>query len=1229
LSVRRGILGLLVLFCGLIGALPSLAGTLAPGLVRQMDSQRENDVIKVLVVLRDQVDVSQLDQNLRASKADYSLRHETIVGQLQQLARSSQQDLLNTLGANKAAGDILGFTPHWLVNGIVVTGTVAAVRDLAARDDVLRVEADLVPELIAPVFSEIPTTKDAAGVGIAPGVVAIGARRVWDELGFDGTGVLVGIIDSGVDASHPAYGSRWQGNFGPPEQAWLDAAQLGHPTVPVDVQGHGTHVLGIVTGVADGDTIGVAPGAHWIATNGIQAASAIFDNSILASLEFMTDPDGDPTTTDDVPDVVNNSWGVNESFAGYLDCDSRWWDLIDNCEAAGVVLVWAAGNEGPIAGTVRSPADRAANPYNCFSVGSTSNHAPFLISDFSSRGPSGCGGVYAVKPEISAPGDTIYSALPGGGYIIRSGTSMSSPHVSGVVALMRQANPDVDVVTIKDILMNTAIDLGNAGQDNDYGHGRLDAYAAVQAVMSGLGTVSGTVTDGVTGLPIANALVRRDGAENLDYTDATGYYSLTLYAGASTFAASAFGYFDNSVSVTIPDGGTVNGDLVMAPQPTATISGTVRGPDQLPVAGATIMILDTPVPDLLSDASGFYSVDLPRSTGRTFDVRASAPGLGYEIQTVDLVANVTMDFELPELTWEDFESGGFFSYAWQFAGDFPWQIDINEAFEGTFSARSADVSNGQTSQMYLDYFVSADSDLSFWLQVSSEFGFDFLYFLLDGEIAGSWSGEVPWTQFVLTVPKGNHTFGWVYTKDDAISGGSDAAWIDLVEWPLTGVELFPELSVDAVSISPTLNPDSTSTVVLMISNTGGEDLAYSLTAAPLGQKKPVVKALRPDVPPRGDLAKGEKDLVPTAGIVATGSGGPDTFGYTWSDSDDPAGPAYEWVEISTLGSLAGTGDDMSLGAFDLGFPMTFYGQLFDTVRICTNGFLSFTSTSSPYVNPVLPSASLPNNVVAPFWDDLNPSAGGEIYYWADPAADRFVVQYQDVVRYNTTEAETFEVILNSNGSVIFQYREVSDTGHCTVGIENPDGSDGLTVLYNDNSYLHDGLAVQIVPPGFLPWVQVSPLAGIVQPGQSTPVSLVFDATDLDLGTHLALLNIASNDPNLPMMLVPLILTVEVASAAPDSELPRAVQLSGAVPNPFNPQTVIHYALPDRSPVSLRVHDVKGRLVRTLVEQSLPAGAHTSRWDGRDAQGRTVASGTYFVRLVAGAETRVKAMALVR
>ena len=128
--------------------------------------------------------------------------------------------------------------------------------------------------------------------------------------------------------------------------------------------------------------------------------------SILQAFEWAADPDGNPGTTDDVPCVVQNSWGTNGGL-GYPDCFSYWWTAIDNCEAAGVVVTWSAGNEGPSSGTLRSPADRATTPYDSFSVGSTSAYPPFNISSFSSRGPAGpnCGPEeLRIKPEIVAQG---------------------------------------------------------------------------------------------------------------------------------------------------------------------------------------------------------------------------------------------------------------------------------------------------------------------------------------------------------------------------------------------------------------------------------------------------------------------------------------------------------------------------------------------------------------------------------------------------------------------------------------------------------------------------------------------------------------------------------------------------------------------------------------------------------------------------------------------------------
>lgn len=359
---------LALMFVAFAGA--SYAGSVSPGLSSLMGTMKGGDEITVWIVLRDQVDVESMDRQLHALRTALPERHAEVVGELQERAASTQPSLLADLETMRLQGAVRGFTPHWLVNSVVVRTTVEEVPALAARPDVLVVEPNLVVELIQPVGE--PHSKGAdlrgGGIGITPGVVSVGARRVWEELGIDGTGAVVGILDTGVDGAHPALSDRWRGNFAPAAHCWFNAIGDGS-TTPTDTHYHGTHVMGTITGLAVNDTIGVAPGALWIASNVInQGTGSEFDNDVIASLEFMADPDGNPFTTDDVPDVVQNSWGVNEGFPGYFDCDSRWWTAIDNCEAAGVVITWSAGNEGPGGTSLRSPADRAASPYNVFSV---------------------------------------------------------------------------------------------------------------------------------------------------------------------------------------------------------------------------------------------------------------------------------------------------------------------------------------------------------------------------------------------------------------------------------------------------------------------------------------------------------------------------------------------------------------------------------------------------------------------------------------------------------------------------------------------------------------------------------------------------------------------------------------------------------------------------------------------------------------------------------------------
>jgi len=507
----------------------ALAGSFSPGLERLAAGRPGTEPMTVLLAMRRQAEVATLDAQLSQAGSSRARRHEAVVGLLRQEAAAGQEALLAELAGLKAAGKVEGFTPYWITSAVVVRAPLDVLRALAARPDVAVAEPDLVVELITPVPTEDKEERrpDDGQRTPEPGVTAVRAPEVWNDLGVNGTGALVGSIDTGVLGTHVALNTRWRGYNGahPVSECWLDAAGLNHST-PQDGHGHGTHTVGTMVGGAPGLEVGVAPGAQWIATNCINMGTGTaFDNAVIASLQFMADPDGNPATEDDVPDVVQNSWGVNEGFSGYYDCDSRWWAAIDNCEAAGVCLTWSAGNEGPSSTTLRSPADRALTPYNCFSVGATNATSPYAIASFSSRGPSGCGGAFAMKPEVSAPGVDTYSCYNNGSYTTMSGTSMAGPHVAGVVALMRSANPDLEVDAIKQILMDTAVDLGTVGEDNIYGHGFVDAYEAVLAALSGF---NDTYPPNIT--PAAPGLVLEGEAQNLSatVTDASGLASVTL-----------------------------------------------------------------------------------------------------------------------------------------------------------------------------------------------------------------------------------------------------------------------------------------------------------------------------------------------------------------------------------------------------------------------------------------------------------------------------------------------------------------------------------------------------------------------------------------------------------------------------------------------------------------------------------------------------------------------------
>jgi hypothetical protein len=422
----------------------------------------------------------------------------------------------------------------------------------------------------------------------------------------------------------------------------------------------------------------------------------------------------------------------------------------------------------------------------------------------------------------------------------------------------------------------------------------------------------------------------------------------------------------------------------------------------------------------------------------------------------------------------------------------------------------------------------------------------------------------------------------------------------------------------------TLAPDLTQDVPLLIENVGDADLNFTLNLVEVGTaREPMVTQV-----PDQQFGKGEPDTRPSVS-PATGFGGPDVFGYDWIDSDEAGGPVYGWVDISGDGIVPGSGDDSNYGPFNLEFPFSFYGNVFTGVRIGTNGFLTFTSTVTAVTNQGIPNSSEPNNLIAPFWDDLDPSSGGTLLYRSEPT--RFIVQWQDVPRWQSGGGgapETFQVILNSDGSIVFQYEDIQDFNSSTVGIENASGNDGLEVAFNSPTYLHNGLAIRLATAPPLTWVTADPLVGSIAESANREITLTFDSTGLALGLYEAVLNIGSNDPVNDAITIPIELNVGSTSAVGD-RLPSVVQFTGAVPNPFNPATDLKFSLPRDATVSMKLYDVSGRLVRDLVNERMPAGHHEVRWNGRDDGGRSVASGTYFVRLLVDGVSTVKSMALVR
>lgn len=263
-----------------------------------------------------------------------------------------------------------------------------------------------------------------------------------------------------------------------------------------------------------------------------------------------------------------------------------------------------------------------------------------------------------------------------------------------------------------------------------------------------------------------------------------------------------------------------------------------------------------------------------------------------------------------------------------------------------------------------------------------------------------------------------------------------------------------------------------------------------------------------------------------------GHGGPDAFGYRWIDSDDPNGPAYVWNDIVSTGTQVTTWtatssstplDDGYAGPFALGFNFKFYGTTKSQVYISTNGILHFgLVTSNIYTNAQIPNSSVPNDFIAPFWDDLDGRTQGTVHYKQE--TNKFTVQFTNWQVYSGTGSLTFQVVLYSNGKIVIYYKNMAATlNSATVGIENGTGTIGLQVAYNAN-YVKNNLALQFAAEP--EWLTSTSHSGTLYNSNAAAVVLTFKSEDYPLGNYSMDMIVTSNDPNYPTLTIPIKMTIK-------------------------------------------------------------------------------------------------------
>lgn len=583
------------------------------------------------------------------------------------------------------SGAITVLNDFWLTTSILVEGiptddTLFSLADLPGATHIMpnyEVTALDIEEPIveAPPINEPDDYVDRNGDPITYGLDHISVPDAWADYEAHGQGVRVAVLDTGVDAQHPDLADRLvtedpSDPLYPGGWMHLDYEGNAQAKRPADPATHGTHVSGTVLGGdASGTQIGVAPDAQLMAVNAISDGSS--SAKILKALEWSLDPydtNGEPAGRP--ADVINMSLGsADANFENiYL------FEAVQRVRDAGIFPAIASGND-MVEGSecISNPSssydafavgmtneDKGVNNRSC---GGTTNWSNEIVTQFD--WPAGS----FVKPDASAPGTDVYSAVPSGGWGNSTGTSMATPHVAGAVAVLRSAQPGLTVDELEAALEVTAWHPEKAentefSPDIRYGHGIIDVSEAITYVQDEAG-FDVTIQDDA-GEPLSGVIVSwadldsdDDDRKNPEYgetwvSDDNGRVKSYLRPGRYKLHFERFGYENHSVDVQVQETGFVQVDATMQRMTTGTVTGTVTSETGDPIEDVSVSLVGSDIA-AVTNAQGLYTLDdVPETSegGKGHRLRASGENLytvtsDYAMVVAD--ATTTVDFTLSEL----------------------------------------------------------------------------------------------------------------------------------------------------------------------------------------------------------------------------------------------------------------------------------------------------------------------------------------------------------------------------------------------------------------------------------------------------------------------------------------------------------------------------------------------------------------------------------------------------